>query len=146
MNWIMRLLGMFDRGDRAAERIGRALEDMAEDLEGVRDALRARLRGSEAPIPALAGGARGERQRQRQEAQAGQGQGELRGGEGMLLSEVAVALEELAHLLQALRQGCKRGTPDYREWTDDVTRARDLLALLEVLERDHGIKDTRERR
>ncbi len=43
MNWITRLLSLFDRQREASERAAIALEDIATDLEGVRDQLRARL-------------------------------------------------------------------------------------------------------
>ncbi len=52
MNWITRLLSLFDRQRDAAERTAVALEDIASDLEGVRDQLRARL-GGEKSLPPI---------------------------------------------------------------------------------------------
>lgn len=63
MNWIRNLFGRLDRGDVAAERIAIALEQMADDVEAARDALRGRL-GIEAKneeAPAIEAGKNGKR-------------------------------------------------------------------------------------
>jgi hypothetical protein len=52
MTWLKNLFGSFDRQSVAADRAAKAMEDIATDLEGVRDQLRARL-GIEAPAPVV---------------------------------------------------------------------------------------------
>ncbi len=49
LNWITRLFGSWDRQEKAADRAAVALEDIADDLERVRDTLHARLNGTDAP-------------------------------------------------------------------------------------------------
>lgn len=51
--WIKGLFTRLDRGDKAADRIAVALEDMANDIEVARDALRHRLGIAEEQRPAL---------------------------------------------------------------------------------------------
>lgn len=50
-NWLRKLLGSFDRQQAAADRAAVALEEIALDLESVRDALRVRLNAE--VVPAL---------------------------------------------------------------------------------------------
>lgn len=48
--WIKSLFSSMDRQQAAADRAARAMEDIADDLEAVRDQMRSRL-GLEAPTP-----------------------------------------------------------------------------------------------
>jgi hypothetical protein len=50
--WLKTLFGSMDRQSAAAERAAKAMEDIATDLESVRDQFRARL-GIEAPAPVV---------------------------------------------------------------------------------------------
>lgn len=51
--WLKSLFGSMDRQTAAADRAAKALEDIAGDLESVRDQFRARL-GIAAPLPVVA--------------------------------------------------------------------------------------------
>jgi hypothetical protein len=50
--WLKALFGSMDRQSAAAERAAQAMEDIATDLESVRDQFRVRL-GIEAPTPVV---------------------------------------------------------------------------------------------
>jgi hypothetical protein len=52
-DWLKKLFGAFDRQHAAADRAASAMEAIAEDLETMRNALRARLTGTS---PAIADG------------------------------------------------------------------------------------------
>jgi hypothetical protein len=52
--WLKGLFGSFERQAKAAERAAVALEDIAGDLEGVRDQFRARLGIEPKQLPAAA--------------------------------------------------------------------------------------------
>ncbi len=51
--WLKGLFGSMDRQTTAADRAARAMEDIADDLESVRDQFRARL-GIAPPLPVVA--------------------------------------------------------------------------------------------
>jgi hypothetical protein len=50
------------------------------------------------------------------------------------LVELAESLRQLVAVLEQRRRRHRRGSPEWREWDEDIVKARDLIDVVELLQ------------